>query len=136
MIYNHFKTCNEFLSNKIGQTLINHRLAPNSPNMSHKPGGLESNPQERRGSTSECLTISPKEAYQKSNRQEPVGSTSDHLTFLLKKIWHVRNQNNIAVQLISNTYETELTQRFKSLHQKYEGITKIHRYQNVMKSSL
>ena len=55
--------------------------------MSHEPGGPKSNRQEPGGSTSECLTIVPKDTYPKSNPQEPVGSPSDCLKFILKETW-------------------------------------------------
>ena len=81
---------------------INHRLGLTSPNTSHEPGGPKYNRQDTGGSTSDCLTIVPKEKLQKSNRQEPVGSTSDRLTLVLKKIRHIRTHNKIAAPLISN----------------------------------
>ena len=67
---------------------ITHILVLTSPGMSNEPRVPKLNCQEPRGSTSDCLTLVPKETFQKSNRQEPVGSTSERITFLLKKIHH------------------------------------------------
>ena len=68
---------------------MNQILGSNSTNTSREPGVPKSTRHESRGSTSDCLTLIPKETCQKSNRQEPVGSTSDWLTFVLKKIRHI-----------------------------------------------
>ena len=43
---------------------INHRIGLTSPNMSHKPGGTNSNRQEPGGSTYDCLVLVPKETFQ------------------------------------------------------------------------
>ena len=68
--------------------------------MIHETRGPKYNLQEPRGSTSDCLTLIPKETCQKYNHQEPIGSTSGRLTFVLKKITHVYTQNNIAAPLL------------------------------------
>ena len=68
---------------------INHRLVLNSPDISHEPRGPNSNHQELRGSTSEFLTLVPKDTCQKSNRIKLVGSTYDRLIFVLNNIRHL-----------------------------------------------
>ena len=98
--------------------------------MGHDTGGPKSDGQKPGGSTSDRLTLVPNDTCQKSNRQEPAGSTSDHITLLLKKIRHIRTQNKITVPYISNTYETYITQKCNSLHQKYLDITRISRHKD------
>ena len=85
---------------------------------------------------SEYFTLVPKETYQNSNRQEPVGSISDRPTIILNQICHTHNQNNIVAPFISNTHETDITQKCNILYQKYVDIIKIHRHQNTMQISL
>ena len=75
--------------------------------MSHEPGGPKSNRQEPGGSTSDYLTLVPKETCQKSNHQEPVGSTYEGLTLVPKNICYVHTQNKILAPYIINTYETD-----------------------------
>ena len=69
------------------------------------------------------------------NHQEPIGLTSDRLKFVLNNIRRVLTQNKIMAPFISNTYETDITQKYNSLHRKYVDITKICRHQNEMKTS-
>ena len=89
------------------------------PGTSHEPGSLKSNHQEPVGSMYDCFTLVPKEIFQKTNFQEPVGSTSYRLTLILNNILHISTQNNIVAPLISNMNETDITQKYNSLHQKY-----------------
>ena len=68
---------------------INNRMGLTIIDMNCEPGGPKYNCQEPVGSTSDCLTLVPKETFQKSNLQEPVGSTSDRLVLMLNTIRHV-----------------------------------------------
>ena len=72
--------------------------------MSYEPEGPKSNHKEPVGSTSDCLTLLPKETCQKSNRQEPVDSTSYPLMFVLDNMRHIQKHNTITAPPISNTY--------------------------------
>ena len=114
----------------------NHRLVLTSPDMSHKPGRLKFSFQDPGVSEPGYVTLVPKETFQNSNHQKLIGSTYDHLKFILKKICHVRDQNNIATPLISNMYKRDITESCKILHRKYVEITKIYRHHNVMQTSL
>ena len=51
---------------------------------------------------SEYHMLVPKETFQKYNRLEPVDLTSACIRFVLKKIFHVRTQNNITAPSMSN----------------------------------
>ena len=92
-----------------------------------------------------CLTLVPKETFQKSNLQEPVGSTSDRLTFVINNICYIQINNNITTPSIINTYETNIRQKCNGLHQNYVESTKINthkiqlggmrRHQNAMQTS-
>ena len=98
--------------------------------MSHETVCQNSTRQETRGSMSDCLNLVSKETCQNYNRQEPTCSTSGRLMFVLKKICHVKTHNNIMAASISNTYETDIMQKYNGLHQKCVDITKIRRHKN------
>ena len=104
------------------------------PNMSHETGGPKSEHQEPRGSTSDCLTLTPKEICPEPNHQEPGGSTSDHLKLVLKKIRHTCTHNNSEEPFINNKNKTDITKKCNGLHQTYADITKICRHQNAMQT--
>ena len=91
--------------------------------MSHEPRGPKYDRQEPVGSTSDCLTLLPKEIRPKSNRQEPKGSKSNPLTIVLKNICHMLTQNKITAPFINNMNGKDITQKCNGLHQKYIDIT-------------
>ena len=72
--------------------------------MSHEHRVPKSNRLEPGGSTSECLTLLPKDTYPNPDCQEPVVSTSNRLTLVPNKIRHVCTHNKIAEPSINNKY--------------------------------
>ena len=103
---------------------INNGLGLTSPNIRHEPEGPNSYHQEPGSSTPDCLTLRSNNTRPKSNHQEPRGSTPDNLILVIKRIFHIRTQNNITTPFINNTHETDITQKCNGLHQKYVDITK------------
>ena len=110
------------------QIPIKYRSGITSTSIIYESGEPNYNFPEPGGSSSNCLTLVPKETCQKSNYKEPIDSKSDCNTIIGNMICHMNTHNKIVTQFYINTHETYITQKCNSLHRKNADTTKICRH--------